>query len=416
MKRPGALVSGAALAGLLAMWMPATPQADTQARSPTRLIAIGDIHGAYPQFVSLLKTLGIVDDQIRWIAGRTTVIQTGDFTDRGVAVRATMDLLMALQQQAQAAGGRFVVLLGNHEMMNLARIPQDVSPAVYATFADARSEGRRAEAYRSFVELNRSRRTILGREPPGVLSERDWMEAHPLGLLEYREAFGPRGPYGRWIREMSVVTTVDDTLFVHGGLNPAFVERSIGAINRRARAEIQTLDRVWQQLVDRRVILPFFSFDEGLASARADLDFWVARAQGTAAAASPILDGDREYAAGLLELLRAGDWSTMHTDGPLWFRGFATWTAGEGRARVEELLKRYQVRRMVVGHTFSETFRILARFDARVLLIDTGMLTEVYKGGRPSALEIAGDRITAVYLDERVPLAGSATAPAAAAP
>ena len=408
-------MTAVAFAGLLVLGTPASPQADAQTASAPRVVAIGDIHGAYAQLVSLLKTLGIVDDQLRWMAGRTTVVQTGDFTDRGSSVRATMDLLMALERQAQAAGGRFMVLLGNHEMMNLARIPQDVSPSAYATFADARSEGRRAEAYRSFVELNRSRRTTLGREPPGVLSERDWMAAHPPGLIEYREAFGPRGLYGRWIRGLNIVATVDDTLFVHGGLNPTFVESSVGAINRRARSEIQSLDRIWQQLVDRRVILPFFAFSEGLAAARADLDFWVARAQGTAPGADPMLPSDREHAEMLLELLRAGNWSTMHSDGPLWFRGFATWSPDEARPRVEALLKRYQVRRMVVGHTFSDTFRILSRFDARVFLIDTGMLTEVYKGGRPSALEIVGDRVTALYAGERVPLVGSDAAAAPAA-
>ena len=43
------------------------------------------------------------------------------------------------------------------------------------------------------------------------------------------------------------------------------------------------------------------------------------------------------------------------------------------------------------------------RFGGRALLIDTGMLTSVYKG-RASALEIDGDRLTAVYEDARVPL------------
>jgi hypothetical protein len=35
------------------------------------------------------------------------------------------------------------------------------------------------------------------------------------------------------------------------------------------------------------------------------------------------------------------------------------------------------------------------------VLIDTGMLTSVYKG-RASALEITGDRLTAIYADGRL--------------
>ena len=41
------------------------------------------------------------------------------------------------------------------------------------------------------------------------------------------------------------------------------------------------------------------------------------------------------------------------------------------------------------------------RFGNRLFLIDTGMLTTYFKGGRPSALEIVGNRVTAIYPDER---------------
>jgi hypothetical protein len=38
------------------------------------------------------------------------------------------------------------------------------------------------------------------------------------------------------------------------------------------------------------------------------------------------------------------------------------------------------------------------------------MLTSVYKGGRPSALEIVGNKWSAIYEDSRQPLAGPAKA------
>jgi hypothetical protein len=39
------------------------------------------------------------------------------------------------------------------------------------------------------------------------------------------------------------------------------------------------------------------------------------------------------------------------------------------------------------------------------MLIDTGMLSSYYHGGKPSALEIDGDRkFTAVYLDQQAVL------------
>ena len=56
--------------------------------------------------------------------------------------------------------------------------------------------------------------------------------------------------------------------------------------------------------------------------------------------------------------------------------------------------------RQVVGHTPQRTGRIQPRVGGLVFFIDTGMLTEVY-GGAPSALEIDGDAITAIYPGER---------------
>ena len=44
--------------------------------------------------------------------------------------------------------------------------------------------------------------------------------------------------------------------------------------------------------------------------------------------------------------------------------------------------------RFVVGHTMTSGFRVMARFSSRVFLIDTGMLSSYYQGGRASALEI----------------------------
>ena len=50
--------------------------------------------------------------------------------------------------------------------------------------------------------------------------------------------------------------------------------------------------------------------------------------------------------------------------------------------------------------------RIIQRFDDRVFLIDTGMLAGVYQG-QASALEFTGDGITAIHLEERLPLGTS---------
>jgi hypothetical protein len=66
-------------------------------------------------------------------------------------------------------------------------------------------------------------------------------------------------------------------------------------------------------------------------------------------------------------------------------------------------LQRYQARRFVTGHTPQAGRSIHVRFGGRAVLIDTGMLTRVYKG-RASALEISGDALTAYYEDGKVTL------------
>ena len=90
-----------------------------------RIVAIGDIHGNYDGFVSILQRAGLVDRDTHWIGGETTLVQTGDIFDRGLGVFKVLDLLMRLEGEAAAAGGQVIVLLGNHEGMNLTGFYRD---------------------------------------------------------------------------------------------------------------------------------------------------------------------------------------------------------------------------------------------------------------------------------------------------
>ena len=80
--------------------------------------------------------LGLTDSSQRWTGGRTTLVQTGDFMDRGAGVKAVLDLLMRLETEASAAGGRVVVLLGNHETMNLMANTRDTTPGAAGQLRD----------------------------------------------------------------------------------------------------------------------------------------------------------------------------------------------------------------------------------------------------------------------------------------
>jgi hypothetical protein len=67
------------------------------------------------------------------------------------------------------------------------------------------------------------------------------------------------------------------------------------------------------------------------------------------------------------------------------------------------MLARHKAGRIVVAHSPLQVRRIITRVGGTVVLIDTGMLASTYKG-RPSALEIAGNDLFAIYEDGRVPL------------
>ena len=102
----------------------------------------------------------------------------------------------------------------------------------------------------------------------------------------------------------------------------------------------------------------------------------------------------------------------MRPDGPLWFRGYDQWTDEEGAAQLGKILDAYDAAHVAVGHTVQRSGRIRPRFGDKVFLIDTGMLSSYYPGGRASALEICGDgKFTAKYMDQQVALIDTAKAP-----
>jgi hypothetical protein len=363
------------LALLAAVALPAAP-GRAQRTGVERTVVIGDIHGDFEGLTGILRQAGITDASGRWVAGNTTVVQTGDMTDRGAGVRAVLDLLMDLEQQAKAAGGRLVVLLGNHEVMNLAGNFRDVTPEIYASFADARSEERRRQAYQAYVRLCDARAEFFAGIPPAAfqaVSRDEWIAAHPLGAIEYREAFGPRGRYGRWLRAKAAVWQLGNVVFMHAGINPANAPRRLDDINKQVSNEIQTVDDYRRRMTEQKLILPWFDLKDMVTAAQID-------------------------ASNLGKLLQIDRWMLFDPEGPMWFRGFATWSPEEGPPLIRMLLERYNIAGFVVGHTVTKTRRITPQFSNAVFLIDTGM---VFSDGAASALEIQGGRFTAIDPDGR---------------
>jgi hypothetical protein len=340
----------AAVVAILALAIPASipPPAIADAHAARRIVAICDVHGADTSFAAILKRAGLIDEQQRWSGGNAILVQTGDMTDRGAGMRAALDLLMSLEKQASRAGGRVHALLGNHEIMNMLGEMRDSSPEIFATFG---------------------------------------------GEEAMREAFGPRGTYGRWLRSHQVVLEIDGWIFMHAGIDPSFSDASLGEINRRARREISEWDDGVKLLERRKLVSRSPKLLDAAQAAQQELERLVS---------GPNRDEPdvRRDAAALLPLANIGTSSLFSPNGPLWFRGFASWGDSEGDAQLSALLDKFDAQRFVTGHTVQPQGRINERFGGKLYLIDTGMLDgRFFPSGRPSALEIIDNTARPLYLD-----------------
>jgi hypothetical protein len=312
-----------------------------------RIVAVGDIHGALDEFVSVLQGTGLADAELNWSGGEAHLVSVGDLLSRGDYGRQVMDLLMRLQGEAAAAGGAVHVVLGNHEVMSLTGDLRYISAGDYAQF---------------------------GSEAPDGL---------PAGFLERRAAFAPDGKYGSWLLEQPVAIVVNDTLFVHGGLSSRLEGLSLEEINESSRRDIRRFVAGWHALLAAGELSDADDFDD-------------IRTRGAALAKRA--DDERLRRIGR-EITEALDGLPFVPDGPLWYRGTARCHPYAETQVTAAVLEGLGARRVAIGHTPTQDRRITSRKDGRVLKIDTGMNVAYYRG-RPAALIIEGDSVHAWYAGE----------------
>jgi len=180
-----------------------------------RVVAIGDVHGAYTEFLAVLRLARIVDQKDRWAAGKTHFVQTGDILDRGTETRPVMELLMRLEGEAKKAGGRVHSLLGNHEVMNVLGDLRYVSREEYKAFETPRSRETWDAFYRSRSDAaRRAAKDAKQAFDEAVFRQKFEAEA-PLGFVERIQAFSDEGRYGKWLRERRGMVKIDGVAFVH---------------------------------------------------------------------------------------------------------------------------------------------------------------------------------------------------------
>jgi hypothetical protein len=171
-------------------------------------IAFGDVHGDYWALLKALKLAKVINEDLKWIGGKTHVVQVGDQLDRGAGERKILDLLERLRAEAHKVGGGVHPLVGNHETMNLDLDFRYVFPGGWKTFQDQYDP-----------EL-----------------EKNWIRKYPLKQRGRVMAFMPGGTYAKILGGHNIVQVIGDTLFVHGGISPKYAAYGINRINSEYRA------------------------------------------------------------------------------------------------------------------------------------------------------------------------------------
>ncbi len=330
----------AALAVFAAVGMsPAAAQ--SQWDGVARVVTIGDLHGDYDKFVDMMNTAGLIDAHGDWIGGQTHLVQVGDVPDRGADTRKILDHLARLEPQAQHAGGYVHALIGNHEGMNLEGDLRYVVAGEYAAFADRQSARRRDAYYKQTVRVLRAAPPATGLPEFDDAFRAQWNSEHPLGYVEHRIAWSPQGQYGKWVSGHDAIIRINDTLYMHAGLGPAFLAAERDPINDGVRAALK---------------------------------------------GAPV--------AAFADIL-------TNEQGPLWYRGLALNDELTEKAQLDALLAKHSVARIVVGHT-KRASMVFPRFDGRVILTDIAAPANF---ADPHAFLIQdGGELTAVYRGQRVPL------------
>jgi hypothetical protein len=313
-----------------------------------RIVAIGDIHGDYDNYMAVLKNAGVVNRRGRWAAGKTHVVQVGDIPDRGPDTLRIIEHLQKLEKQAKKAGGRLHLLIGNHEHMNITGDLRYVHPGEYEAFETRNSKQLRNNYYAYVVNtLEQQREALLasGGDPSNLpvvddAFKRDWYAEHPLGFVEHRLAWQQGGELFEWIAAHNTVIRINDVLFLHGGLSAELLPLSITDINDRVRAELNREDFEGEPL-------------------------------GTA------------------------------DNGPLWYRGLARGDEVAERAALKSVLDHFGAKMIVLGHT-PDLNAITPRFGGEVVIIDTGI--SAYYGGHLASLLIEAGVATAIHGQHRLPL------------
>lgn len=275
------------------------PDFDQSFTNADSIAVISDIHGEYDIYIDLLKGTGIIDENHNWNFGKGHLVVLGDIFDRGNMVTEVLWHLFGLEKQAEKAGGKVHVLLGNHEFM------------------------------------------ILGNDLCTINEK--YANVERISNTGYSNLYSEKSVLGKWLRTKPVVITIDNIIFVHGGISTAMIQRDLN---------LKQINKIFLKKVVGRNL--------GEVCGRELLKF------------------------------------LNEADGPLWYRGYF-YDKNFSESELDAILDFYGKGHIIVGHTPNETTRSL--FHNKILGADAGIMYDkpgemiIYKDGSFYQSFSTGNRI-----------------------
>lgn len=316
---------------------------DYQWEGVERIVAIGDLHGDFENYLAVLRAAGLIDKKGKWSGGKTHFVQTGDIPDRGADTRKIIDHITKLGKQARKKGGRVHNLIGNHEAMNVYGDLRYVTEGEFEAFVTRKSAALRDRVYAVHLKNLEQRDPVSFQTLPENFRD-EWNVNHPLGWVEHRQAWdpawNPEGEYASWVLDKKVAVRINGSLFLHGGISGFYCQNSLDSMTDRVVGALRNFNA---------------------------------------------------QTAGMVE----------DEFGPLWYRGLSGVDPKALNETVDAILARHGVSHIVVGHTPTSGV-IWPRYDAKVVQIDTG-IARAY-GGYLGYLEITPAGLFAGYSNGKISL------------
>ncbi|SBT41803.1 shewanella-like protein phosphatase 1, putative [Plasmodium ovale wallikeri] len=268
-----------------------------------KIIAIGDIHGDMESLKLILRHANLVNEKDEWIGENVLLVQVGDVLDRGIYGPLIYDYLFQLQKDAIHKKSKIILILGNHEQLNLCGY---------------------------FDYVNRKEVEIF------------FQNNYHYRLYSFVHE---KGEYYKKLIRLPPIVKVNNIIFTHAGLSYTMSKFNINTICLKTRLQIEN--------------------------------------------GCKLLNYDKSH-------------NYVSREGVLWHdvisRKVQT-NQKEGCSDLRKILKKFNTKRLVVGHTRQLSHTIKSFCNNRYFLIDTGMSLFMNSGQPfPNYLLIEDGKIKSVQL------------------